>query len=249
MAQAVQIAKLLSQHRDPILIYGEEGAGRTTLARHIHHWSEQNAPLLMLRCSTLDLEELEQLLAAKGSGTLLLQQVEQLSERALSRILLLQQESGGTVLATTATVAAGEALPLHLYHLFPGMVPHPTLAQRSEDFQPLLQQWIEEGGERWGRPPVEVAPEWVVQLQQQTWPANLGGLRQAAYHYLLTGGTWSIKQDVSALGLSAGATLAEVEQYWIEQVLQHCGGNRTRAAEQLGINPSTLFRKLKKEDA
>jgi DNA-binding NtrC family response regulator len=45
----------------------------------------------------------------------------------------------------------------------------------------------------------------------------------------------------------AEASLAEVEMRWIDLVLERCGGNRTQAARQLGIDPATLWRKLKKE--
>ena len=39
-------------------------------------------------------------------------------------------------------------------------------------------------------------------------------------------------------------TLEVVEQAYIMWVLQAEGGNKTRAAEALGIDPSTLYRKL-----
>jgi DNA-binding NtrC family response regulator len=48
---------------------------------------------------------------------------------------------------------------------------------------------------------------------------------------------------------SADATLEEVEIYWIRHVLERCGGNRTQAARRLGIDPSTLWRKLKESGA
>jgi len=40
-------------------------------------------------------------------------------------------------------------------------------------------------------------------------------------------------------------TLGELEDRYIQQVLTHTGGNREQAAELLGINKSTLWRKLK----
>jgi DNA-binding NtrC family response regulator len=43
-------------------------------------------------------------------------------------------------------------------------------------------------------------------------------------------------------------TLKEVEGGYIEEVLRHCGGNRIKAAEILGISPVTIWRKLGKEN-
>ena len=43
---------------------------------------------------------------------------------------------------------------------------------------------------------------------------------------------------------AANPTLDVVERAYIQWVLQREGGNKTRAAEALGIDPSTLYRKL-----
>ena len=39
-----------------------------------------------------------------------------------------------------------------------------------------------------------------------------------------------------------------IERAYIEHVLRAEGGNKTRAAEVLGIDPSTLYRKIKRYD-
>jgi DNA-binding protein Fis len=46
-------------------------------------------------------------------------------------------------------------------------------------------------------------------------------------------------------GLGLGRTLAEVEAAHIRNVLESLGGNKTRAAEVLGIDRKTLREKLK----
>ena len=42
------------------------------------------------------------------------------------------------------------------------------------------------------------------------------------------------------------ATLREVEEEYIAWMIEKCGGNKTRAAEILGIDPSTLHRRSKR---
>ena len=44
---------------------------------------------------------------------------------------------------------------------------------------------------------------------------------------------------------SSGMTLEAMERWMIQNALLRYNGNRAAAARQLGINPSTLFRKLK----
>ena len=51
--------------------------------------------------------------------------------------------------------------------------------------------------------------------------------------------------EVPAVGSREGMTLREMEALQITLALHRHGGNRTAAAEELGIHPSTLFRKIK----
>ena len=46
--------------------------------------------------------------------------------------------------------------------------------------------------------------------------------------------------------LRQNPTLEVIERAYIMWVLQSEGGNKTRAAEVLGIDPSTLYRKLRR---
>ncbi len=44
-----------------------------------------------------------------------------------------------------------------------------------------------------------------------------------------------------------GMTLAQIEHLAIEAALKRHGGNVTRAAKELAVNPSTIYRKLEKQ--
>ena len=89
------------------------------------------------------------------------------------------------------------------------------------------------------------------------WPGNVRELQNALEHaVVLTRGsiiepaalptrlTQRRKEPLVADRPSANPSLEVVERAYIMWVLQAEGGNKTRAAEVLGIDPSTLYRKL-----
>ena len=51
-------------------------------------------------------------------------------------------------------------------------------------------------------------------------------------------------ESAGSVSLEVGITLAEAEKRLIISTLAQCGGNKTRAAEVLGIGRKTLHRKL-----
>jgi DNA-binding NtrC family response regulator len=97
-----------------------------------------------------------------------------------------------------------------------------------------------------------------------SWPGNVRELRNVIERATIVAGGHFITTDdlprlvditrapesSSARGLAPGLTVAEAEQQLIEVTLQHTNGNKTRAAELLGISLKTLHNKLNraKED-
>jgi len=93
------------------------------------------------------------------------------------------------------------------------------------------------------------------------WPGNVRELENAIEHaWVLTRGT-SIeasalperitrrrKEPLVSEKVYPNPTLDVIERAYIMYVLQAEGGNKTRAAEALGIDPSTLYRKLSRYD-
>jgi DNA-binding NtrC family response regulator len=55
-----------------------------------------------------------------------------------------------------------------------------------------------------------------------------------------------IKADDKATGgIQAGMTIAELETRLINKTLAHCGGNKEKSAQMLGVSVKTLYNKLK----
>jgi two-component system response regulator HydG len=94
-------------------------------------------------------------------------------------------------------------------------------------------------------------------LQEYQWPGNVRELENALERaaILTSGGEITVAalpervtqrkaEPLVSTRTPANPTLEAVERAYILWVLQTEGGNKSRAAEVLGIDPSTLYRKL-----
>ncbi|MBI5500664.1 MAG: sigma-54-dependent Fis family transcriptional regulator [Deltaproteobacteria bacterium] len=139
-------------------------------------------------------------------------------------------------------------LPMHL----------PPLRERLEDLPLLLERFLVRYAP--GRA-VQVAPEALDVLLAHPWPGNVRELENLVKRLLVLVPSGPI--DVSALPLhirhaaeAARATpsprgrldevLARAERDLLLEALRRTGGNRTRAAEELGLAPSTFRDRLAK---
>jgi DNA-binding NtrC family response regulator len=133
----------------------------------------------------------------------------------------------------------------------------PPLRERRDDI-PLLVEWfLHRTSEARSEPMKQLSPAAVEVLQSFNWPGNVRELENALERaVILTAGPII---DVSVLPeriterpaeplvterMRTNPTLETIERAYILWVLQSEGGNKTRAADVLGIDPSTLYRKL-----
>jgi two-component system response regulator HydG len=133
----------------------------------------------------------------------------------------------------------------------------PTLRERREDVELLARHFMERLAEREGSEPRELLPETLEVLRRHDWPGNVRELENALERAAVLADTGAI--PVAALpdrvreqpevrlvddGAPPNPTMEVIERAYIRWVLDAEGGNKTRAAEVLGIDPSTLYRKL-----
>jgi DNA-binding NtrC family response regulator len=132
----------------------------------------------------------------------------------------------------------------------------PPLRDRTEDVPLLVDAFIREFSEKNKIYVRGVSDEALWLLRVYPWPGNIRELRNVIESMVvMAGGKTLTADDVppdvkraaadDAGAIRVGMTVAEVERYIIEKTLKEVGGNRTRAAQILGIGLRTLQRKLK----
>ncbi len=129
----------------------------------------------------------------------------------------------------------------------------PPLRERPEDIPSLVHQLLQRHALRNGAAAPHLTPEAMRALCQHPWRGNAREVANVLERAL-------ILADDGSIGLlqlptdfregSAGLALQDAvdrsERAHIALVLRLCGGNRERAAAELGISPATLFRRLER---
>ena len=133
----------------------------------------------------------------------------------------------------------------------------PPLRDRADDVLLLAESFLQRAGELRGEAPKRLDDEAAAALQAYQWPGNVRELENALERaaILTSGNTIGIgglparvterrSEPLMAERAAANPTLETIERAYIQFVLSSEQGNKTRAAEVLGIDPSTLHRKL-----
>ena len=205
-------------------------------------------------------------------GTLFLDEVGDLSAPLQAKLLRVVQEReferlGGReripvdlnlVTATNrdleAMVAAGEFRQDLYYRLRVVVIRVAPLRERPTDIPLLARHFLEHYGERFGRPGLQLERAALDALLTHSFPGNVRELEnvlQAAIALapgdLITEDDLRFHTDPAAAPTTdTGLSLEELERRHIERVLQAVAGNRNAAARVLGIDRSTLYRKMQR---
>ncbi|MGB1656534.1 MAG: sigma-54-dependent transcriptional regulator [Longimicrobiales bacterium] len=134
----------------------------------------------------------------------------------------------------------------------------PPLRDRREDIPVLAGHFLERASVNAnGKGPYSLSDAAMTALAEYDWPGNVRELENALERAMVVSRKSEIAADalpervreappprLAASELPPNPTMEVVERAYILWVLQAEGGNKTKAAEALGIDPSTLYRKL-----
>jgi DNA-binding NtrC family response regulator len=210
---------------------------------------------------------------ARG-GTLFLDEIGELTPAVQVKILRVLQEGeyepvgGNTVKADvrivaatnrdlSAEVEAGRFREDLFYRLNVIAVTAPPLRNRREDIPLLVDHFIGVYCKKNGRARLVVAPEVIQKLLDYSWPGNVRELENVIERsaVLCRGDTLRLEDlpeavaqaatpTPSALSFAIGTPLDEVEHRLIRETLAHTNGDKSLAAQLLGISTRTIYRKL-----
>ncbi len=247
-------------------IEGEHGTGKETLARHLHarcplakspfqhhdarEWLATEAdPGLLSGFLYLDRVDL---LAVPGQG-LLLRLLKALQDRPPGRLILVA--SSQTPLRQMT--AQGLFLPDLTFRLTAVRFAVPPLRQRKEDLASLAQELLDRLCKRYHHQPVTLDHGTLARLLLHHWPGNVRELASVLEAALLETASGVIRPEDLPIHSDPAPRLDEspalppkdlsldaVVHGHVQHVLFLNHGNKLRAARQLGISRSTLYRIL-----
>lgn len=133
----------------------------------------------------------------------------------------------------------------------------PPLRERAEDIDDLVDALVRRIGARLGKPVPAVSVEALRWIRAYRWPGNVRELANTLERAMvLAEHDTLLLEDLAQASelpgndhflqdaLRQGWTLEDVEQAYIRHVLDATGGNKIQAARILGMDRSTLYRKL-----
>lgn len=237
LAQLLSRAARLGPTRVPLLITGETGTGKERLTRALHLCGPAGEPFTCLRAATLP-EALAETLPTRG--TLLLRGPEDLSDPSQAR--LLAALSADTRLITTTRLTAPDlaaTLRPDLFHRLAGAtLDLPPLRHRA-DIDWLIDRLLR----RRTAADTRLTPAARAELKSRPWPGNIRELEHALDTAIaLADGPVIDLHDLPP----PPAAAPPVPDTDLESTLTACHWNMAQAARRLGVNRSTILRRIRK---
>ncbi len=133
----------------------------------------------------------------------------------------------------------------------------PPLVEHPEDIPLLAQHFLDKYAEERGQRRKKLSPAALKAIVNYDWPGNVRELENAIERGVALSRTRTIEPadlpaaitaergDLLRTGAAEGVTLRELEERYILEVLEQTRGNQVQAAQLLGIDRKTLYRKLK----
>jgi DNA-binding NtrC family response regulator len=267
-AQTQRVIARIADSECPVLISGEHGVGKRSVAEQIHAQSRHaRAPFTEIDCAQTSAQEIRAALASGGSvyfsevGCLELAFQEQIvNTQSLNRSRVLF----GTSRDLHADVHSWCMREDFYYFISAVALQIPPLRCRRSELLALADELLTQYSRQFDRPKPVLRGDIIGFLMEHTWPENLREFQTAIKTFVAID-----DQSISLAALKAAlptiksnghrvplllkdvtrAASTQIERRLICEVLVSTNGNRKRAALELGISYKALLYKLKQFSA
>jgi predicted TIM-barrel enzyme/transcriptional regulator with AAA-type ATPase domain len=244
-----------------VLVCGEPGSGRTTVARAVHVASRRTGPFLVLDAADPEIEAT--LFGGTGAlaapdATVVVEGIAALAPALQERLARVLEQAvvgrfgrgerrGGRLVVTASD--PDDLAPALLGRVEAGRVDVPPLRDRPEDI-PLLARAMLRSVAREKRPAVVIEPAAYRLLMTRDWPGNLRELRSLLARAASESPDGTIRSDLVAR-LCRGPAAARPEpvtdeRAWIVNALRRNRFRRAETAAFLGLSRKTLYNKMRR---
>lgn len=244
--------KVLYERNEPILLQGDPGTGKDFITSYIHQTYTKDGMLITIDCQQCQLDNIDKD-ALTNVRTIKIKNIDPIQDhkKVAQLVQACLKQNIHLFIITTDSSASLFFQKLRINKLI-----MPSLAEREEDIQPLVQYFLADFHQRLGTAPVKISNDALQLLKDYTRNANIDDLKQIVKQIALIEKDFVIHSDTIqsvvtdstkdiAGTISLNGTLREIEKEIIKHVLMEENNNQSKAAERLGINRATLWRKLK----
>jgi two-component system, NtrC family, response regulator AtoC len=267
-ARIQRAVERLAESDCPVLIQGERGVGKRSIAAHIHARSHRSrSGYIEIRCADTNAQAILSAFASKGTVYL-----SEIGDLSLSLQELIADTYFQSLKAQNSRLLCGTSHELsedvkswrireNFYYLVSAVTLRiPPLRCRKSEILPIAESLLTQYSKQFDRPKPDLRKEIVGFLMEHSWPDNLSELQTAIKTFVAIG-----DQSISLAALKAASPSSksngnrkplslkeatrtastQIERHLISEVLLSTGGNRKRAAGELGISYKALLYKLK----
>ena len=280
-----------------VLITGESGTGKELVARAIHNTgSRAKQPFVAVSCGAIPESLIESelfghergaftgstgshvgFLEQAGSGTLLLDEIGELSLNTQIKLLRVLQEKefcrlgsnrliplNARVLFATHriladSVAAGTFRKDLFYRVNVMNIHVPPLRDRTEDIPILSRSFLDKYSAEYGKVITDIRPEAMELLVDYDWPGNIRELDNVIQSAVIRCDAAAIcradlPEHIQSLDARTHASpesgnfesqLRQFKLDLVEHAVDDCNGNKTLAAQKLGVSRAYLHRLIR----